>query len=142
MWRWLGRWKFWRSTPQIMLPLTTKTTKQLGDAAENRALLYLQQQGLQLQARNVRYKSGELDLIMWELTANTPTLVFVEVRSRAGSTHGGALASIDAAKQRRIIAAAAQYLQTRKGTLPACRFDVVLLQAHTPPQWLKAAFTA
>ena len=65
MWRWLGRWKFWRSTPQIMLPLTTKTTKQLGDAAENRALLYLQQQGLQLQARNVRYKSGERDLIMW-----------------------------------------------------------------------------
>ena len=81
------------------------------------------------------------------------TLVFVEVRQRSGSSHGGAAASISAIKQRRIIFAARHYLM-RFTTLPPCRFDVVLVQGalledgtpHQGPQarieWLRAAFDA
>lgn len=140
MQHWLSK-KKWVGKPK---PLTTPvpSAKERGEAAENQALAYLKEQGLRLEARNVRYSCGELDLIMWDLSPKPATLVFVEVRARAGTTYGGAAVSINIAKQRRIIAAAAQYLQTRKASPPPCRFDVVLLQDETPPQWLQSAFTA
>ena len=56
------------------------TTKQKGDAAEDRALQHLQTQGLQLVQRNYRTPGrggGEIDLIVRDADG---TLVFVEVR--------------------------------------------------------------
>ena len=116
------------------------TTKQVGDAAEDAALHYLQQAGLRLLQRNYRTPGrggGEIDLIM-----RTPdgTTVFVEVRQRKSASHGGAAASISAVKQRRIIFAARHYLM-RLRTPPPCRFDVVLVEP-TGTQWLRAAFEA
>jgi len=116
------------------------TTKQTGDAAEDRALRYLQAQGLQLVQRNYRTPGrggGEIDLILRD--ADT-TLVFVEVRQRGNLRHGGALASVGVAKQRRIVFAARHFLM-RWRQLPPCRFDVVAVEDDTL-QWLKAAFDA
>ena len=54
------------------------------------------------------------------------TLVFVEVRYRDGDRFGGALASVDGHKQRRLAAAAAAYLQAHpERAEQPCRFDVV-----------------
>ncbi len=116
------------------------TTKQTGDAAEDRALRYLQAQGLQLVQRNYRTPGrggGEIDLILRDVDA---TLVFVEVRQRGNLRHGGALASIGIAKQRRIVFAARHFLM-RWRQLPPCRFDVVAVEDDTL-QWFKAAFDA
>jgi putative endonuclease len=116
------------------------TTKQTGDAAEDRALHYLQAQGMKLVQRNYRTPGrggGEIDLILRDLDT---TLVFVEVRQRSNLRHGGALASIGAAKQRRIVFAARHFLM-RWPQLPPCRFDVVAVQDDTL-QWFKAAFDA
>ena len=82
------------------------TTKQAGDAAEDRALAHLRAKGLKLVARNYRTPGrggGEVDLIMREPDA---TLVFVEVRRRASRSFGGAAASVGSTKQRRIVFAA------------------------------------
>ena len=120
---------------------TKTTTKQRGDAAESRALLFLQAAGLRLLHRNYRTPGrggGEIDLI---LRAPDGTCVFVEVRQRASASHGGAAASIDAAKRRRIVFAARHYLM-RQPTLPPCRFDVVVVEGDHPPRWLQAAFDA
>ena len=123
------------------------TTKQAGDAAEDRALAHLVEAGLRLVARNYRTPGrggGEIDLVMREPDG---TLVFVEVRQRSGQSHGGAGASIGTVKQRRIIFAARYYLM-RFNTLPPCRFDVVLVQGTLArPQsvhieWLRGAFDA
>lgn len=117
------------------------TTKARGQAAEDAALHYLQQQGLQLLARNYRTPGrggGEIDLVM---QARDGTVVFVEVRQRQRADFGGAGASIGATKQRRIILAARHYLAART-TLPACRFDAVLVQGDGGVQWLQAAFDA
>ncbi len=116
------------------------TTKQAGDAGEDAALAFLQDQGLRLLVRNYRTPGrggGEIDLIM---RAPDTTLVFVEVRRRRSSTHGGAAASVGRIKQRRIVFAAQHYL-TRLRSLPPCRFDVVEV---TPDgvNWLQAAFDA
>lgn len=116
------------------------TTKQLGDAAEDEALKYLQGHGMRLLVRNYRTPGrggGEVDLIM---RAPDGTTVFVEVRKRSSTRHGGAAASVGGIKQRRIIFAARHYLM-RLPTMPPCRFDVVLLEP-TGVQWLVAAFDA
>ena len=98
--------------------------QQLGQQGEQQALAYLQQQGLILIERNYRRPFGEIDLIMRDHS----TLVFVEVRSRAKGRFGGAAASITATKQRRLILAAQSYLQSFTHP-PACRFDVVAIDA-------------
>ena len=80
---------------------------------------------------------GEIDLIM---QAQDGTLVFVEVRQREDDDHGGALASITSAKQRRIVFAARHYLM-RLRQQPPCRFDVVAVQGENL-DWVKGAFDA
>ena len=124
--------------PQIKA--MTRTTKQVGDAAEDAALQYLQNAGLRLLERNYRTPGrggGEIDLIM---RAPDGTTVFVEVRRRKSASHGGAAASVGATKQRRIIFAARHYLM-RLREPPPCRFDVVALE-EGGVQWLKGAFDA
>ncbi len=118
-------------------------TKAIGDDAESLALAYLQRQGLVLVQRNYRVAGGphargaEVDLILRERDG---TLVFVEVRARATASHGGALASVGPAKQRRIVRAARHYL-LRLPALPPCRFDVVAIEA-AQVNWVRAAFDA
>jgi putative endonuclease len=117
-----------------------ETTKQKGDAAEDRALQHLQDHGLKLLQRNYRTPGrggGEIDLVMRDIDG---TLVFVEVRRRGNTKHGGALASVTSAKQRRIVFAARYYL-LKMHTTPPCRFDVVAVEADQL-RWFKAAFDA
>ena len=77
------------------------TTKALGDAGEALALAHLLRHGLTLVQRNYRVargphaRGGEVDLILRERDG---TLVFAEVRLRRGGAHGGAAASVNAAK--------------------------------------------
>jgi putative endonuclease len=121
-------------------PVPLRTTKQRGDAAEDEALRYLERQGLRLITRNYRTPGrggGEIDLIM---QAPDGTHVFVEVRSRMNTQHGGAAASVSHTKQRRIIFAARHYL-LHLPRLPPCRFDVVVLEP-AGIEWLQAAFDA
>lgn len=116
------------------------TTKQVGDAAEEQALGFLQAKGLQFVARNYRTPGrggGEIDLIVRDKDG---TLVFVEVRKRNRTDHGGAAASIGHVKQRRIIFAARHYLLNLR-TMPPCRFDVVVIDGDAV-DWLRAAFDA
>ena len=117
-----------------------QTTKQSGDAAEDAALRFLQEQGLRLLQRNYRTPGrggGEIDLILQE---SDSTLVFVEVRKRSQRQFGGALGRVSRAKQRRIVFAA-RYFLWRWQQLPPTRFDVI---AWEPDGliWQKAAFEA
>lgn len=120
------------------------STKERGDQGEDAALEHLLAHGLVLVQRNYRTPGrggGEIDLVMRERDG---TLVFVEVRRRASASHGGAAASVGAAKQRRVVLAARHFLM-RLRSLPACRFDVVTVQgegALRRIEWLRAAFDA
>ena len=123
--------------------VTTATTKQQGDAAETLALHWLLKQGLMLVERNYRVargphaRGGEIDLVMRDRQG---TLLFVEVRARAGAAHGGAAASVGVAKQRRLLYAAQLYLQ-RFQSPPPCRFDVLAVDGQHV-EWLQGAFDA
>jgi len=116
------------------------TTKEQGDAAEDRALAHLRAQGLALVARNYRTPGrggGEIDLVMRERDG---TLVFVEVRKRAGRAFGGAAASVGWRKRGRIVFAARHYLM-RLPAPPPCRFDVISMEGGSI-HWMRAAFDA
>jgi putative endonuclease len=120
---------------------TATDRQQAGAAAEDAALAHLAGHGLLLLARNVRYPFGEIDLIARE----ADTVVFVEVRFRRSSRFGGAAASVDAGKRRKLARAAQAWLGAHRQFAQApCRFDVV---AVTPApdglvcEWLRAAFT-
>ena len=114
-----------------------------GAAAEDLALAWLQQRGLTLVRRNYRVargpgaRGGEIDLILREADG---TLVFCEVRARASDRHGGAAATVGAAKQRALVFAAQHFLLTLT-RLPPCRFDVVAIDG-TNVEWLQGAFDA
>jgi putative endonuclease len=119
---------------------TAATTKQTGDAAEDRALAHLAAAGLKLVERNYRTPGrggGEIDLVMRD---GAGTVVFVEVRKRASRSFGGAAASVSPLKQRRIIFAARHFLM-RLPQQPPCRFDVVSVEAGAI-EWLRGAFDA
>lgn len=125
------------------------TTRQRdGDEGEAAARRHLERAGLTFVAANVRYRDGEIDLVMRERPTPTravPSLVFVEVRRRARAEHGGAAGSITRTKRRRIVAAAAHYLVgLQMRTLPPSRFDVVTIDGCPPNalriEWHRDAF--
>jgi len=112
-------------------------TRQDGREAEHRAMRFLQTQSLRTVARNHRCRGGEIDLVM----RDADVLVFVEVRLRRSRHYGGALASVDTRKQRRLIIAAQHYLQNHPWPGP-CRFDVVGIDAQGECEWVRDAFEA
>ncbi len=120
------------------LPRTDRT----GAAFEALARTYLEAAGLRWLAANVRYRIGELDLVMRE----GATVVFVEVRYRHTFAFGGSAPSVDARKQRKLVLAAQCFLADHPALArEPCRFDVVAIQgAPAQPQihWLRAAFDA
>ncbi len=94
--------------------------------------------GLQLIARNVRYRGGEIDRVM----DDAGTVVFVEVRYRARKDYGGGAMSVDARKQRRLGLAARLFLADHAQLAQRpCRFDVVEASGQPPHlHWLRDAF--
>lgn len=116
-----------------MWPARLSGKQRQGQLGEQRALTYLIRHGLTLVEANYRCKSGEIDLILRDGEA----LVFVEVRQRASRNHGGAAASITAAKIGRVVRAAQTYL-LRFPRVPPCRIDVVAINGDCL-DWLRDA---
>jgi putative endonuclease len=102
---------------------------QIGEEAENAACAFLQSQQLTLIARNVRYRFGELDIVMLDRAI----LVFVEVRYRRSKHFGGGMASVDQKKCRRFANAAQAWLNENiRYQQHACRFDVIAASGNVP----------
>lgn len=95
------------------------------------AARYLRQQGYQMVNGNYRTRWGEVDLI----ALDGDVLVFFEVKTRTPDSFGQPLDAVDYQKQRRVVAAAKQFI-TSRGYEGAVRFDVleVLLQTETDGQ--------
>lgn len=116
------------------------TSQRRGQQAEDIALSYLTEQGLNLVERNFRSRQGEIDLIM----RDGSTLVFIEVRYRRSNRFGSPQESVTRTKQYRLLATAAFYLKRYRYDGPT-RFDVAAL---TPGHdglhldWIKGAFDA
>jgi len=120
-------------------------SRALGQLAEHIAADFLQTQGMKILLRNYTRRFGELDIIAQDPSSNV--LIIAEVRTRGTADYGGAAASIDRWKQRKITRTALLLLQEHKNLarLPV-RFDVIIVsdtRGRTPKvEWLKSAFEA
>lgn len=127
---------------ELELPPVLSPSQLVGYQAEEQALHYLRSCGLTILARNLRSKTGEIDLV----AADGDTLVFIEVRQRHSRQYGGAAASVNRKKQGRLLRTA-QYFLPRlvgryfRGVMPVCRFDVVGVEPEGL-EWIKDAFSA
>ena len=115
----------------------------LGSKAEDVAARFLTAQGLALLERNFRRRLGELDLV----ARCGDVLVIAEVRTRSSNAYGGAAASVDGLKRRRIVRAAQQLLQRRTDLAQLrVRFDVLVVHDPTAAaprvEWIQHAFEA
>ncbi len=114
-----------------------------GRRAEELAAEFLRAAGCEILQCTYRRRLGELDIVA---RANE-VLVVAEVRTRTSSAYGGAAASIDRRKQRRITLAASQLLQQRAdlASMPV-RFDVLVVSDPYGPapaiEWIQHAFEA
>ncbi|MDQ7050619.1 MAG: YraN family protein [Enterobacterales bacterium] len=120
----------------------TSSKRDLGDALEKQTVDYLEQRGVTILQRNYLCKMGEIDII----AQDKQNLVFIEVRYRRSDHFGGALASVNLKKQRRLIRAASHYMQKCNITnKTASRFDVIAISGNLNQlefNWIKAAFLA
>jgi putative endonuclease len=99
-----------------------KTTKSIGDYAEDVACTYLLERGFVPIQRNYRYKQlGEIDLVM----RDGDSVVFVEVRYRTSQLYGSPEASIRSGKKQKLRRTAQAFLLTHGMVRQACRFDVI-----------------
>lgn len=102
-----------------------------GQAAEDLAWAFLQQQGCHLVARNWHCRYGEIDLIV----LHNGLLVFVEVKYRRNKQFGGGAYSITPQKLQKLQRSIETYLQQHGNT--ACRLDAVLIDGTAPPEWIR-----
>ena len=93
----------------------------LGKMGEEIAVDHLQKKGYRIVERGFRLFRGELDIIAYDGT----TLVFVEVKTRAGTEFGLPEEAVTPAKQKQIKRIAQGYLIERGLGDPDCRFDVL-----------------
>ena len=95
----------------------------LGPLGERRAAWFYRLRGYRIVARNLRLRSGEIDLVV----RRGRTLVIAEVKTRQSLGAGEGYEAVDTRKQRRLVALADEYL-ARHGTNGLdLRYDVLSL---------------
>jgi putative endonuclease len=98
----------------------------LGKRGEDLACRELERRGYAIIARRYRVRGGELDVI----ARDGPTIVFVEVKTRAGAVFGDAAEAVTPLKQSRMTRLAEEYLMRHHLTDCPCRFDVVSISVE------------
>jgi putative endonuclease len=109
-----------------------------GIEGESEAALALQKKGMRLIDRNIRGKTGEIDLVAMD----GDDLVFVEVKNWQSYGMENLEFVINQKKRRRIIETAKYFLDLhREYKYRSIRFDVVFLRPGEPMVHLVSAFT-
>ncbi len=96
----------------------------LGKWGEGVAVRFLQEKGYVLLATNYRCRWGEVDIVAQE----GEELVFVEVRTRRGVEFGTPEESVTAAKARKLVATAQEFLQEHDQAHAGWRIDLIAIR--------------
>jgi len=93
---------------------------QTGREGEQKAANWLIQRGFEVLERNYRFGKAEIDLIV----RKEKLLVFVEVKTRSGTSHGMPEVAVNATKAALIVSAAEHYLEAMNWP-HEIRFDII-----------------
>lgn len=111
--------------------------KNLGNAAEEAAVLFLEEKGIRILERNFRSYHGEIDIIALE----QQTILVVEVKMRSYRDCGTAAEAVDFRKQKRICYTFNYYRMKKKlAENTAVRFDVIEVDKELECHWIRNAF--
>lgn len=130
------------SIPKSETPLSSngelKSSKRdVGRSFEDRAGIFLREQGLELLERNVFYRVGEIDWIV----CDRETLIFVEVRFRSPKkSRETPIQSLGYGKLYRLRRAIELYLQKNSKKLTRyskIRVDALAFTGETEVEWMK-----
>lgn len=101
--------------------------RKVGSLYEEKALLYLQENGFTILERNFRTKVGEIDII----AIKNNILRFIEVKYRNNDDFGHPLYAVSKSKQSKIYKAAQFYMNIHKDYYDVpCSFDVISIQGN------------
>lgn len=95
-----------------------------GRVGEMAATRFIEKKGYTVLEKNYRKKFGEIDII----ARKDDYLVFIEVKTRTGTSHGSPFEAITYRKQKQISRVAQCYLQEKQLHDTAARFDVVAVK--------------
>jgi len=98
------------------------TRSRLGRAGEELAAEHLRGQGWDVTARNFRCRQGEIDLV----ARRGREVALVEVKTRAGGSHGTAAEAVDERKRRAMAGCVAEY-RAASGWRGPVRFRLVAI---------------
>ncbi len=102
----------------------TRSRLRLGAFGERLAAAHLESKGYRIIDRNWRCPEGEVDLV----AERDGCLVFVEVRTRRGGSHGSPEESVTRAKAARLLAVAEAYAQAHPEAPEDRRIDLVAVE--------------
>ena len=111
------------SNVQSVRGMKNDNRQSLGQSGEELACGELQRRGYAILATRYRSRFGEIDIV----ARSNQTIVFIEVKTRAGDHFGGGAAAVTPWKQRRIAQMAIDYLSRNELHDQPCRFDVVTI---------------
>lgn len=94
--------------------------RKIGNAGEDFAAAYMQKNGMRLLERNYYCRMGEIDII----AQDGDTVVFAEVKTRAGKSYGTAAEAVTRAKMDKLVKTAYTYIEEKGLHDSNCRFDI------------------
>lgn len=116
----------------------TKDSRSAGKKGEELACKYLKKDRYKILEKNYRTKQGEIDIIAEDRGG---VLCFVEVKARSRTDYGNPEESVTYHKQKRLLAAAFNYLESKKIGSKDMRFDIVSVDLNNEKSTiLKNAF--
>jgi putative endonuclease len=109
----------WLST---IFPARRMAPRELGRRGERRAAWFYRLRGYRILGRNVRLRSGEIDLV----ARRGRIIAIVEVKTRQSLIAGPGYAAVDTRKRERLVRLADEYAARHPGA--QLRFDVLSLE--------------
>ena len=116
------------------------TTTKLGRKGEQKAVEFLQEQGIEILTRNFRSPYGEVDII----GKSEKQIIFFEVKTRTSDTCGNPEDSVTSRKKDKLIATALYYLQEKDLLSTSWRIDVISIFSNGETieyEWFENAVT-
>jgi putative endonuclease len=94
--------------------------KQLGKNGEDFTAVYIENEGMEVVARNYHSRYGEVDII----ALDGDTYAFVEVKTRTGTAYGTAGEAVGFSKRKKLLMTACCYIEQEQLDGFNFRFDV------------------
>ena len=113
-----------------------KNKRKIGQSKEDSAIKFLIENKLTILSKNYRCRYAEIDII----AKDASSIIFIEVKFRAGLNQGHPFEAVSPLKQKRISTAAAHFLMFHKEySKLQKRFDIISILGEKIT-WFKSAF--